>query len=279
MGHPSQQQRTLAINAELNYVVKPTEPLRTYTHEPPIGVAKSNVTPESHVVTIHDARPFADSLSLDIEGFEILRYRSRVQDFYNDEEVRTVYYPESEAALKAATGADRVVIFDHTVRRRIPGADDTRIGPRQPAARIHVDQTVKSGPQRVRDLLPDEAEELLHGRVQIINLWRPIRGPLQDMPLAMCDARSVAPDDLLPAALIYPDRTGEIYSVKFNPDHQWFYVPEMQPDEALLLKCYDSKTDGRARFLPHTAFADPTTPSDAPLRESIEIRALVFHRS
>jgi hypothetical protein len=128
-------------------------------------------------------------------------------------------------------------------------------------------------------LLPDQAEELLRGRVQIINLWRPIRGPLRDAPLAVCDASSVKPEQLVPSDLIYRDRIGEIYSVTFDAQHRWYYVPEMQVDEVLLLKCYDSQTDGRARFAPHTAFEDPTTPPDAPPRESIELRTLVFHKA
>ena len=135
-----------------------------------------------------------------------------------------------------------------------------------------------SGANRVREHLPDEAEELLRGRVQVINLWRPIRGPLRDSPLAMADGTTIAPEDLVASDLIYPNRRGETYSVKYNPDHRWFYFPEMTPDEALLLKCYDSATDGRTRFGPHTAFVDPTTPDDAAPRESIEVRTLVFHK-
>jgi hypothetical protein len=215
---------------------------------------------------------------LDHEGFELIHHETAVKDFYDDEEVEGVYYPEVERALKDATGADRVFIFDHTTRRRIPGADDDRSGPRQPVARVHVDHTAKSGPQRVRDLLPDEAEELLRGRVQVINLWRPIRGPLRDSPLAVCDARSVRFDDLVPSDLVYPHRVGETYQVVYNPAHRWFFVPDMQADEALLLKCFDSKTDGRARFAPHSAFIDPTAPIDTPPRESIEVRTLVLHR-
>jgi hypothetical protein len=171
-----------------------------------------------------------------------------------------------------------VFIFDHTVRRRVRGADDRAPGlPRQPATRVHVDHTEKSGPQRVRDFMGDAAEALLQGRVQVINLWRPIRGPLRDAPLAVCDARSVAPNDLVPADLVYRHRVGETYAVTFNPSHRWFYVPDMQPDEALLLKCFDSAKDGRARFAPHTAFEDPTAPADILPRESIELRTLVFH--
>jgi hypothetical protein len=231
-----------------------------------------------HRVPVYDIRGIAPNLSLDREGFEVLWHVTAVRDFYDENEVRQVYYPEAERLIAEVTGASRVFIFDHTVRRRVAGADDRAAGlPRQPATRVHVDHTEKSGPQRVRDLLGDEAEALLKGRGQVINLWRPIRGPLQDAPLAVCDARSVAPNDLVPSELVYRHRVGETYAVTHNPDHRWFYVPDMQPDEALLLKCFDSETDGRARFAPHTAFEDPTAPIDKLPRESIELRTLVFH--
>jgi hypothetical protein len=235
---------------------------------------------EPHQVPIFDGRAVAGSFSLDREGFALVRHPTAVRDFYSDKEVRDIYYPAAEAFLRATLRADRVFIFDHTVRRRVEGADDVRgAGPRQPATRVHVDQTDLSGANRVREHLPAEAEELLKGRVQVINLWRPIRGPVRDAPLAMCDGTTVAKGDLVASDLIYPNRRGETYSVKYNPNHRWFYFPEMTPDEALLLKCYDSADDGRTRFGPHTAFTDPTTPVDAAPRESIELRALVFHRA
>lgn len=269
------------VTADLNYLTPTADRPRTYTFDPPpAGQPKSNIVPEPHGLPIHDIRPISESVSLDGEGFALVRQKSAVKDFYDEDEVKNVYYSEAEALIKAATGADRVFIFDHTVRKRVPGAADVRDGgPRQPVARVHVDHTARSGPHRVRDLLPDEADELLKGRVQIINLWRPIKGPLLDSPLAVCDARTVKPGDLVPSDLVYPHRIGETYSVKFSPEHQWFYVPNMTADEILLLKCFDSKTDGRARFAPHSAFADPTTPSDAPPRESIELRTLVFHKN
>jgi hypothetical protein len=266
------------VEAELNYLAATEGRPRTYAYDPPAGVPRSTVVNEAHLVPIRDARPVAATLSLDEEGFELVRYSSFVRDFYDDEEVKNVYYPEASHFLKEVTGADRVFIFDHTVRRRVPGTEDRQDGLlRQPVARVHVDHTATSGPQRVRDLLPDEAETLLRGRVQIINLWRPIRGPLRDAPLAVCDARTVKPQQLVASDLVYQHRVGETYSVTFDPAHRWFYVPSMQTNEALLLKCYDSKTDGRARFTPHTAFTDPTTPPDAAPRESIELRTLVFH--
>jgi hypothetical protein len=266
------------VRAELNYLAPMTERARNYTFEPPPGVAWSNTVHEAHRVPVYDLRAVEPAATLDREGFALLHHASRVHDFYNEDEIRNVYYPEAERVLKDITGASRVFIFDHTVRRRVSGADDRAAGqPRQPATRIHVDHTERSGPQRVRDFLGDEAEALLRGRVQVINLWRPIRGPLRDAPLAVCDARSVAEGDLVPSDLIYQHRVGETYAVTYNPAHRWFYVPEMRADEALLLKCYDSATDGRARFTPHTAFIDPTAPADVPPRESIELRTMVFH--
>ena len=266
------------VEAELHYLKPMTERPRNYTYDPPPGVVRSNTAHETHVVPIYDLRGIGGNLSLDRQGFEWLGQTSAVRNFYDDDEVRSVYYPEAQRFIAEATGASRVFIFDHTVRRRVTGADDRAPGtPRQPATRVHVDHTARSGPQRVRDLLGDEAETLLKGRVQIINLWRPIRGPLRDAPLAVCDAQSVAPGDLVPSDLVYRDRTGETYAVTYNPAHRWYYVPEMQPDEVLLLKCFDTETDGRARFMPHTAFDDPTAPADILPRESIELRTLVFH--
>ncbi|HVV92839.1 MAG TPA: CmcJ/NvfI family oxidoreductase [Hyphomicrobiales bacterium] len=277
---PARLEDLPAVEAELTYLAPMAGTPRTYTYDPPpAGEPRSNLVDDRRRVAIHDGRPEAAAFGLDKEGFALVGQPSAVRDFYDDEEIRRVYYPEAAEFLRAATGADRVFIYDHTVRRRVPGAADRDNGLRQPATRVHVDQTVKSGPQRVRDFFPDEAEALLRGRVQIVNLWRPIRGPVRDTPLAVCDARSVAPDDLVAQELVYPDRTGEIYSVTYRPSHAWVYFPDMRTDEALLLKCYDSAADGRARFAPHTAFADPTTPADAPPRESIEIRTLVFHHA
>ena len=267
------------VKAELNYLAPTANKPRTYALDPPPGEPKSTALPEPHTLPIFDGRLVANGFSLDREGFELVKHPTIVRNFYDDEEVRRVYYPVVEAFLAATLKADRVVIFDHTVRKRVDGAADIRgAGPRQPATRVHVDQTIVSGANRVREHLPDEAEELLKGRVQVINLWRPIRGPVRDTPLAMLDGTTVKDGDLVASDLIYPNRSGETYSVKYNPGHRWFYFPEMTPDEAILLKCYDSATDGRTRFGPHTAFVDPTTPAGTPPRESIELRTLVFHK-
>jgi hypothetical protein len=267
------------VTGELNYLAPTPGKPRTYALDPPPGEPKSTALPEPHKVPIFDARSIAQNLSLDREGFALVRHPTVVKNFYDDQEIRNVYYPAVEAFLRATLHADRVFIFDHTVRRRVEGAADIRGGgPRQPATRVHVDQTDLSGRNRVYEHLPEEADKLVKGRVQVINLWRPIRGPVLDAPLAMADGRTVEPGDLIASDLIYPNRKGETYSVRYNPAHRWYYVPRMTADEALLLKCYDSATGGRTRFAPHTAFIDPTTPAGAPPRESIEVRTLVFHK-
>jgi hypothetical protein len=267
------------VEAELNYLGPTQQRPRYYAYEPTDADPPPVMPIEPHRMQIRNLRPIADALSLDVQGFALAEQRSAVRDFWDDDEVRRVYYPEAERFIAALTGASRVFIFDHLQRRRVPGhVDRARGGPRQPATRVHVDHTDRSGPQRVRDLLPDDAEELLRGRVQVINFWRPILGePLRDAPLAVCDSRTVASADLVPSDLVYRERVGETYSVAYNPAHRWYYTPEMRRDEALLLKIADTRTDISARFMPHTSFTDPTTPPDARPRESIELRTLVFH--
>ncbi|HTV97279.1 MAG TPA: CmcJ/NvfI family oxidoreductase [Steroidobacteraceae bacterium] len=266
------------LEAALSYLEPMAGKPRSLEYEPPPGVPRTTAVHREHRVTIRDVRPAASTLSLEREGFQLLAAASSVADFYDQEAVRTRYYAEAVSLLEGLTGASHVVVFDHTTRRRIPGATDRSPGtPRQPVPRVHNDYTVKSGPQRVRDLLGEGASDLLRKRFAVVNLWRAIRGPVQDAPLAVADARSVDSEDLVATDLVYPDRTGEIYYVKFNPSHRWFYASAMREDEVMLIKCFDSAEDGRARFVPHAAFVDPTAPAGAPPRESIELRTLVFY--
>jgi hypothetical protein len=273
-----QAERLPHVSAVLQYIAVSNEKPRSYMYEPPPGVPQISATYERHTTIIRSLRPIAHRLSLDAEGFRLLNHRSGVQDFYSEDEVRDRHYPEVEKLVAAVTGAACVVVFDHTVRSRRDGVQLVagRIR-RDPVPRVHNDYTLKSGPQRVRDLLAEEAEALLRRRFSIINVWRPIRGPLEDAPLALADAQSVAADDLVATDLLYKDRTGETYNVRHNPAHRWFYAPRMSRDEVLLFRSYDSANDGRARFVPHAAFEDPTAPSTALPRESIELRTLVFY--
>lgn len=258
------------MNIQLRYVVPGSGKPRAYTYEPPPGEAEISAGFESRTVSIQDLRPIADGLSFDREGFRIVNAPTAVRDFDDEEAIRSVYYREAERLVARETDAARVIVFDHTIRRRRPDAV------RRPVYNTHVDFTQSSGPRRVRELLRGDPGELMRHRHAIINLWRPIVGPLRDAPLALADAQTAAAADFVATDLVYPDRTGEYYLLKYNPAHRWYYAPAMQPSEALLLKNYDSACDGRARFSPHGAFEDPGMPPDAPLRASIELRTLVF---
>lgn len=230
----------------------------------------------AHTMPIHDVRPGLASLSLDREGFVLRHLETAVADFYDEGQVRDIYDLEIERLVIEATGAQKAVIFDHTIRAESDALRRQR-GVRETVPLVHNDYTVASGPQRVRELLDaEEASMRLQRRFAIYNLWQPIRGPVLSSPLALCDARSVAPDDWIACDLDYGDRVGEIYNFAFNPEHRWSYVPKMQADEILIFKTYDALEDGTARFTAHTAFADPTTPAGAPARESIETRVLAF---
>jgi hypothetical protein len=272
----AEQQALNPIDASLNYIAESSEKPVYYAYEPPPGVPRVSGRFVAQTMPIRSGRSVQDEFSLDKQGFELHQHDTAIVDFYDREEVQRVYYPEVERLLKAATGAAKVVIFDHQVRC-LPMAQRGERGAREYAKAVHNDYTANSGPRRVRDHLPPaEAEELLRHRFAEINVWRPIRGPVESSPLAVCDARSIAPDDFVPSDLVYPDKVGETYRFKHNPNHRWFYFPFLERSEAILLKCYDSKEDGRARFTAHTSFEDPTSlPNTAP-RESIEVRALVF---
>ncbi len=263
-----------SIVAPLNFLVPMSEKPVAFNYQPPPGVPVRTGQSVQHQVPIRNARPLIDRLSLDREGFVLLHHQTAVTNFYDEEQIRTIYYPECERVMKAATGAARVVAFDHIVRNAAISAKDNTI--KIPAKRVHNDYTAWSAPQRVRDLMGAEAEELLKHRFAINNLWRPIRGPVLDSPLTLCDAQSLEEENLIASDLKYPDRTGETYSVTYNPNQRYYYFPRMQPDEAVLIRCYDSQLHGAARFSAHTGFDDPTMPPDAPPRESLEVRMLVF---
>ncbi len=234
---------------------------------------------EARQVEIADMRPHAGGLSLDREGFELLDAPTAVDDLYDDAAVQTAYRGEVEELIRRRTGARRVVVFDTTRRSDAPRGAANPDGLRGPASHVHVDYTTASGPQRVRDVLGSEAAgRLAHAGTRIvqINLWRPIRGPVLRSPLAVADAASVRPDQLIATDQIFPDRVGEIYYLAHHPGQRWFYAPFMTRDEALLIKGWDSLDDGRARFTPHSAVSLPNTSEEAPPRESIEVRTLAI---
>ena len=229
-------------------------------------------------VEIRNGRLRPEGSSLDREGFVLTDHASTVADFYDDGEIARVYEPEVQALVREVTGAVRVEIFDHT--RRAASQDLQRARSiREPASIVHNDYTARSGPLRLRDNFPEapeEADVLLKRRFAIVNVWRSMAGPVLSAPLALCDATSLAPEDLVSVKREAKERIGEIQQAVYSPAHRWYYFPAMSADEVLLIKTYDSATDGRARFTIHTSFDDPNAAADAPPRESLETRCFAF---
>jgi hypothetical protein len=242
----------------------------------PQGAEETNVEFVEHVVEIADVRWLSWSLRLEVEGASVLRHRSEVRSFYDETELRRVGYPETAELVRSVTGAADVVVFDHNIRGRVERAKGPSAGDlKPPVFHIHTDFTGKSAEARAAAVLG--TTHVAGRRMAAINVWRPLAEPLRDCPLAICDASSVEKQDLLAADLVYPDRTGQIYYVAFNPAHRWYYASDMQTDEVWMFKNYDSAAGGRAWFTPHTAFVDPTHHPVVAARESVEFRAFAFY--
>jgi hypothetical protein len=263
------------IEATLNYIVDDGSKVFTIVAGPGGSDTRSGGTPDPRRVKIHNGRPHLKEFDLETSGFRFVPHNTRVADFYDEDEIRRVYYPEMVELIKAESGAKRVVVFDHTLRT---ADDELRESKqiREVVRRVHNDYTEWSAPQRVRDILPDEAEDLLQSRFAIIQAWRPIRYPVETYPLAMADAKTLSPDDMIVSERRAAGRIGQTYAIKYNPNHKWYWFPRMRREEAYVFKVFDSLKDGRARWTAHTAFDDPTTPPHARPRESIEIRTMAF---
>ncbi len=266
------------ISASLNFIRRQDKKPAFHSSALTGGKPKYFYETEAHTVSISDMRGIAEDLSIDREGFELLRHSTAVADLYDDDAVEQTYFPEIEALLSRKFDASQVVVFDVTRRSDAGAGAKNPEGLRGPASQLHVDYTAKSGPRRVKDILGEaEAARLTAAGARIIqiNVWRPIRGPVERSPLALADASSSHQEDLIATDQIFPDRVGEIYHVAHAPSQRWYYAPRMTPNEVLLIKGWDSLDDGRARFTPHSAFNTPEMREGAPARESIEVRTLV----
>ncbi|KAH3954372.1 hypothetical protein HBH53_025490 [Parastagonospora nodorum] len=230
-------------------------------------------------ISVSNGWPMAKGFSLDKNGFSVHDFRSKHEVWDDDAAVKSQFYPEVVDFLKKTTGAKRVLVFDHTIRSERNSqkklTDEKNTSQRTPVMLVHCDYTAESGPVRVTQLLGEEAGNLLSRRFAFLNVWKPLN-IVEERPLAMCDVKSCADKDFFKLFLRYRDRVGENYVMSHNPEHKWWYFPMMTPQQAILLKTYDSATDGTARFVGHTAFEDPTSKPNAPMRESIEIRTICF---
>ncbi len=269
-----------SVQTKLRYIAAKDGAHAIYNYRPRPGepdLSTKYIEPEyrDYDVEVNDIRASEQAFSLDNQGLAVVPLSSTLEDYYNDTQVRAIYMPEVEALVKQATGAKRVHAFDYNVRCE-SYSEQKKYMARKPVRFVHNDYTDASGPQRVKDIMGDDANELLKNRFAVINVWTPIVGPVLRTPLAVCDASTMQQSDFIDTALLYRDRTGQIQMVTHQPAHRWYYLSEMTADEALLLKCFDSEQDGCARYTAHTAFDDPNTPGDAPDRQSIEVRTLAF---
>jgi hypothetical protein len=267
------------VEAELCFIVpqseKPVFQSAAYTG----GDPKIFFKIENRAVAITDLRTSSAKPTVEREGFELLHAPTAVADLNSDEAVENDYYREIEALLKKQFGASRVAIFDATRRSDSGTGAANPDGRRGPAARVHVDYTQKSGPQRLKDTIGvPEAQRLLEGGARVIqvNVWRPIRGPVQRAPLAVADASSIAKDELVATDQVFPDRVGEIYHLAYGPNQKWYYASRMERDEVLLIAGWDSSDPSESRCAPHGAFELPNQDPASPPRESIEIRTFVI---
>lgn len=276
---PSRSESTAlsGVRATMFYTADTGRPPDYFFRPPDPGHQPNPPGNDPRYVFIHDAWDQVGCLSLDREGFELHRFEVRPVPCDAHGIVTASFYPAVIDFVRRHTGARRVEVFDHTLRKRLSRDLQQQTSTRRPAVQlVHSDYTVTSAPQRVRDLVPEEAEQLLQRRIAFYNVWKPISAVVEELPLAMIDARTQNDGDLLRMPLHYPDRTGEIYVLRYSPTHRWLYFPQMEDHHALLLKTYDSTTDGRCRFMGHSAFDDPTTLPGARERESIEVRTMAF---
>jgi glutathione S-transferase len=275
-GHSGQS----SVETTLNYT-KDLDPRLTELYFYETDAAKDIHLPgdDPQRVQIHDGWSKAKEFSVDKHGFELSGFQTSFNKWEDEDAVRDHFYPEIVDFLKRTVGAKRVLVFDHTIRTKANDqkklTQETNTSQRAPVMLVHCDYTAESGPVRVKQLLPDEADDLLSRRVAFINIWKPVRSVVEERPLTMCDVTSALRQDFFKLHLRYRDRNGENYVMRYSDKHRWWYFPKMTPDQVILLKTYDSDAS-RAQFVGHSAFEDPTSPPDAKTRESVEIRTIAF---
>ena len=272
---------TTSVRSTFNYTKDVDKPTELYFYETEQANADIHAPgDDAQEMAVTNGWYRAEEFSTDKEGFSLHSFNTEFEKWEDDELTRAKFYPEVVEFLKKTTGAREVLVFDHTIRTKANQAkaltDQTNTSQRAPVMLVHCDYTAESGPIRVRQLLPDDAEERLQRRVAFFNVWKPIRNVVEERPLAMCDCTSAPSDDFFKLYLRYRDRTGENYVMRHNDKHKWWYFPKMTPEQVIVLKTYESEEDGRAKFVGHSAFEDPETPENARVRESVEIRTICF---
>lgn len=234
-------------------------------------------------VTISSMRAVGGGFSLDREGFTLASAPTSVLDFYDRDEVQRTYVAEATDLIRSLTGCAATALLNSPVVR-VSG----RVGTRPAGATFtgdfaHADFSATAAQAMLRrNLPPDEAEARLRGpRFSVFNVWRAFSGPPQDVPLALCDTRSVAPRDKQYCEITMKSAGGDLLSWEnityfHNPAHRWWYCPDMTRNEAYVFRSFDS-SPAHAEQVPHSAFVDESCPASAPPRASIEMRMFAFY--
>jgi hypothetical protein len=260
------------VSATINYIDGSAKKPEFFLFDPEPNERPPPPKVDKREMSIHDVRTCMDLVTLDNNGFSFCSQDLPKLNYEDSGIVKTKYYPLCADLVKIETGCKEVYVFDHNVRET--GKRKSGIFP--PARNAHNDYTNESAPARVNDLMGSRAEELLARRYAFINVWRPLRGPVDTQPLAVCDAKTVAPEDFISAHLRYPDRSGKVFSVKHNQSHRWCYLARMEDREIMLIKCFDTAGPKITKYTAHTSFYEPEQPKLPKGRKSIEVRALAF---
>jgi len=265
-----------AVTGTVNYLAAmPVRP-RYYANDS----SRDVLSLDERKIGIEDARGLEAAPTLEREGFALVPHRSRIGNFRDTEEVAARHPREIEALVRDLSGADAVVVTGAGVLRFAENSPDCgRLNNSRPARFVHVDVSDATAAAFAERSCPAPHPAAMR-RFAHYNIWRTFSPPPQDVPLAVCDARSVQAEDLVPADAVFdvPGRSEWSFEglvVRFNPAHRWCYYPRMTRDEALVFKTHDSAA-GEPRRVPHSAFDDPSCPAPVPPRASIEMRAIAY---
>jgi hypothetical protein len=263
------------VTGSVNYLGPMTERPRYYANDH----SRDNLNLESHDIHVADARTAADPPSLEREGFRLVRHRSAVGDFRDRDAVSNVHRDEIAALLREVSGADEVIVTAPGVlrfseRSSASGSLDNSY----PARFVHIDISDATALEFAARACPRPMEEVK--RYAHYNVWRVFSPPPQDVPLAVCDARTLRPEDLVEADAVFDVREGPEWSfegllVRQNSAHRWWYYSNMDVEDALIFKTSDSDP-AQPHNVPHSGFDDPSCPPDAAPRSSIEMRGIAF---
>jgi hypothetical protein len=264
-----------SVKGSVNYLGPMSERPRFHANDH----SRDNLNLESHLIRVTDARSAADPPTLEREGFRLVRHRSAVADFRDQQEVGRVHRAEIADLLREVSGADEVIVSAPGVLRFSErSAASGTLDNSYPARFVHVDVSDPTALDMAARASPRPMEDVR--RFAHYNVWRAFSPPPQDVPLAVCDARSLSPEDLVPADAVFDVKEGPEWSfegllVRHNPNHRWSYYSDMDVADALIFKTSDSDP-GQPHNVPHSGFDDPRCPDDAAPRASIEMRGIAF---